>query len=245
MLNMQFTVNDDPVFHIIIDHFLGEKKNKEIFDHIVSLKNYFKPDGTGRTNRLNKNMRTNLTCYVDGLFYKDYVLANGATDWPARRMFRAEKSPLLATVDNMLENDRMMKQIMDSTPFPLCKFRQMNTWQTQISRYGEHMQFYAWHIDRGGEDKRLITLIYYLHNLPKKFRGGKLCLTNGLAFDGKLLTNSKVLQIEPRNDRLVIFNSRTLHCVKSTSSPAEFADGRFSVNIWLGRRGAFDNMEKL
>ena|SRR5215469_3401957 len=96
MTCMQFDISHDPVFHIIIDDFLGEEKNKKIFDHILSLKNYFKPAGTGTKRTLNKSMRTNLTCYLDSLFRKYDALGNRVGDRPARKAFRAEKSPLLA-----------------------------------------------------------------------------------------------------------------------------------------------------
>jgi len=52
---------------------------------------------------------------------------------------------------------------------------------------------------------------------------------------------SDVAEIEPMNDRMVIFGSRTVHSVKPTKSPARFGDGRFSLNIWVGRRGKFDS----
>jgi Rps23 Pro-64 3,4-dihydroxylase Tpa1-like proline 4-hydroxylase len=79
-----------------------------------------------------------------------------------------------------------------------------------------------------------------IDSLPKKFSGGEICLTDGLSYGGKIIAEGQSKEIEPINNRLVIFSSRAVHSVKPTVSPTDFADGRFSANIWIGvKRSGF------
>jgi Rps23 Pro-64 3,4-dihydroxylase Tpa1-like proline 4-hydroxylase len=237
-LDSKVSVSEYPIFYILIDDFLGYQKNKEIFSHILSLEEHFRNAAIGTEHESNYEYRTNLTCYIDQLYYKpDFTFPNGIKDWEKQKAFRTN-SPLLREIDGIFEND-LFRVILDSAPYPICKFRQYNSWETQISRYGDNGQFYTWHCDRLLKDTRLVAMVYYVHNIPKKFRGGELCLTNSLQYKGKLVSESKIVEIQPKNDRLIIFNSRTVHSVRPTESPNEFSDGRFSVNIWAGIKGAF------
>ena len=240
-LKRQVTVKNDPVFHIIIDNLLGEK-NQDILSHIVSLRNHY-DDATVGSYNLDKDFRTNVVCYIDALYWKDFRLVDGSKDWPRHKEFRADNSPLLRSVDNLFEDD-MMRQVMASTPFPLCKFGSVNTWETQVSRYGDNGQFYTWHYDRI-RDNRLISLLYFVSSSPRKFDGGELGITNGVQYNGELLGQAENIEIKPENDRLVIFNSRTVNCIKPTKSPEKFEDGMFCVNIWAGRAGPFDLDDQL
>jgi len=106
-----------------------------------------------------------------------------------------------------------------------------------VSRYGDENQLYKWHLDKQNDDKRLITFVYYFHKLPKNFTGGEICLTNGLSDGRKLVAEGETVAIEPENDMLIIFGSRTLHMVKPTRCPPDFESGRFSVQVWAGIRG--------
>src|SRR6185437_15306126 len=194
----KITILDDP-YCIIIDDLFGPEKSKEIFEHIVSLREYFHPAKITYEDHLktDEDYRKNVTCYIDALYKID------DPDWTARREYR-KKSQLLGAIDGLVQSQDM-GMILHSAPFPICKFRDVNAWETQISRYGYDKDHYEWHYDRLSNDDRMITLVYYVN-------------------------------IEPKNDRLVIFNSRTVHRVASTTSSARFEEGRFSVNIWCGIR---------
>jgi hypothetical protein len=222
---MKITVYDSPVYHIIIDNIFGETVNKEIFLYILSLKEYFGIARVGKARSVSKN-RTN-SSFAFRIAYR-----NPSRTWVVRKKSRAT-SPLLRVVDNLFES-KYMELLMDSTPYPLCKFGQMDTWETHISRYGNNNEFYSWHKDRGENDMRIISMVYYLHSNPRRFKGGELVLTNGLGYRGNLVGSGKTVELEPKNDRMVIFNSRTVHCVKPTRSGIKFEDGRFSVNVWAG-----------
>ena len=226
----KITILDDP-YCIIIDDLFGPEKSKEIFEHIVSLREYFHPAKITYEDHLktDEDYRKNVKCYIDALYKID------DPDWNARREYR-KKSQLLGAIDGLVQSQDM-GMILHSAPFPICKFRDVNAWETQISRYGYDKDHYEWHYDRLSNDDRMITLVYYVNMEPKKFQGGELVLSRGLSLGKKIITsNAKECTIEPKNDRLVIFNSRTVHRVASTTSSARFEEGRFSVNIWCGIR---------
>lgn len=89
--------------------------------------------------------------------------------------------------------------------------------------------FYKRHVDTGKPERghvRVISCVYYLHRFPKNFDGGELAihpLTGGAEPD----------LIEPVHNRLAVFPSFVPHEVLPTRSTGEFADSRFSVNVWL------------
>ncbi len=236
-LDFQWRYNEHKVtvlknpYCIIIDNLFGFEISKKIFEHIVSLREHFQPaeimyEGNLKTD---ETYRKNLTCYVDSLYKIE------DPDWTVRKEYR-KKSQLLGAIDSLVESTDM-GIMLNSAPLPICKFRDVNAWESQISRYGYDREHYEWHYDRISNDDRLITLVYYVNMEPKKFHGGELILSDGLSLDKQIITsNSKEHVIEPQNDRLVIFNSRTAHKVAPTISGSKFEEGRFSVNIWCGIR---------
>ena len=226
----KITVLNNP-FCIIIDNLFGPEKSKKILEHIVSLKKYFQQAEIMYEGNLkiDETYRKNFTCYVDSLYKIDDPY------WTIRREYR-KKSQLLRAIDGLIESVDM-GAILNSVPFPICKFRDVNVWESQISRYGHDKEYYEWHYDRISNDDRLITLIYYVNMDPKKFHGGELILSDGLSVGRQVVTSdSKEHTVEPQNDRLVIFNSRIIHRVAPTISSPKFEEGRFSVNIWCGIR---------
>ena len=77
---------------------------------------------------------------------------------------------------------------------------------------------------------RLVTLTYYAHLPQARFEGGELVL-HGLFGHGEPEV------IEPRNDRLVAFPSFAPHEVRKVMQPdAPFAEARFALTCWLGRK---------
>ncbi len=216
---------------MIIDNLFGPEKSSKIFEHITSLREHFQPAEIAYEGdlRVDETYRKNLTCYVDSLYKID------DPDWIARREYR-KKSLLLGAIDGLVESSDLAI-ILNSAPFPICKFRDVNVWESQVSRYGNDQDHYEWHYDRISNDDRLITIVYYVSAEPRRFHGGELILSDGLSLGKKIITsNSNEHTIEPQNDRLVVFNSRTVHRVALTTSPPKFEEGRFSVNTWCGIR---------
>jgi Rps23 Pro-64 3,4-dihydroxylase Tpa1-like proline 4-hydroxylase len=225
---MKIQIHHTPVYHIVIDDFLPEEQNSEIFKHFLSLKEKFKPSGIGHGQDINTNYRSNLSLNMDmeyqleGEFEQDKIYGHRAT------------SPLLKMLDTLLTDDKFFS-FLDAAPFPLNELRYCDYWSTQVSRYGQK-DHYRWHYDYIPNDtSRVITMIYYAHSNPKAFTGGELCLTNGLLWGDELSGETERTEIEPKNNRLVLFDSRFLHAVLPAHAPEEFDKGRFSVNVWVGK----------
>jgi Rps23 Pro-64 3,4-dihydroxylase Tpa1-like proline 4-hydroxylase len=93
--------------------------------------------------------------------------------------------------------------------------------------------FYNRHIDTftgaGEFSVRALTAVYYFHAQPKNFQGGELRLLplrNNQA-------DSIYLDVEPINDRLLLFPSWVPHRVMPViSDSADFRDSRFAINCW-------------
>jgi len=226
----------EPVYHIVIDSLFGSEMNREILDHAISLEEHFE-DATILEDQVSVNpaWRSNRVCYPDQLFFDP----KGPTDRESRIRYRAERSPLLAAFDSLMLS-KVFHEIMDTTPHPLCKLRETNRWETQLSRYGDQAQHYRWHLDRSEGDQRLVSIVYHFHQNPRPFSGGELVLTNALMTNGELVSEGETKSYEVENDRAILFPSRTVHSVRPTFSPEEFSQGRFSVNLWAGRDGSFE-----
>ncbi len=225
---MNIQIKHTPVYHIIIDDFLPTLENSQILQHFSSLEEKFKPSGMGHGQEVNTDYRSNLSLNMD----REYQLAD-EFDQEKIAAYRAT-SPLLKMLDTLLTDDKFFS-FLDAAPFPLNELRYCDYWSTQVSRYGQK-DHYRWHYDYIPNDtSRVVTLIYYAHAQPKAFIGGELCLTNGLLWGDELVSETERATIEPKNNRLILFDSRFLHTVLPTQAPAEFDKGRFSVNVWIGK----------
>jgi len=176
--------------------------------------------------------RTNQVCFIESLYRVPGPKTIDAAQLTLTQQELRWKSPLLRAIDKFLSTDSI-KDLIESAPAPLREFYNLKRREIQVSRYGED-QFYTWHKDDQGNNNRQITLVYYVHAIPKRFSGGELFLSDGTVHKGKLSSGSKSTRIEPENDRLVIFGSKISHCVNLTTSSGRFEDGRFSANIWIG-----------
>ena len=95
--------------------------------------------------------------------------------------------------------------------------------------------FFRRHIDTATQSARentksdrVVTAVYYFHDMPKQFTGGELALAPLGPGAPKL--------IEPANNRLVAFPSFVPHEVLPVACPVnDFSNARFAVNIWLRR----------
>lgn len=228
-MNGRFSVFRRPVDHILIDGVFGPELNRRILEHAVSLREHFAPAVIGAAREIDGSFRQNLVCGLDPLFHDP-----ACRDFEEHRKSRAGRSPLLGAIDALLLSPEL-RDILDTAPWPLCKFREINRWESQLSRYGDEGDKYNWHLDRLGDDTRIITVVYHFFAEPKRFRGGELELTDALAYGGRLLSNGDVVRLEPVNDRAILFPARTIHRVLPTRAPDDFGAGRFSVNVFAGR----------
>ncbi|MFL5728516.1 MAG: 2OG-Fe(II) oxygenase [Cytophagaceae bacterium] len=225
---MNIQIRREPCFHIIIDDFLPLEENKEIHEHVVSLQEHYITSALGDAGAVNKNYRSNLNLHMDQVFSAD-------PDAGPEEVFEIRaRSPLLRMIDGFMQDEKILS-LLDAAPAPFHQLRECNYWSTQVSRYGDK-DHYKWHYDRiPWDDTRIISFIYYVHTSPRKFSGGELTLSDGLLWGEELVGQTRETAIDPLNNRLVLFDSRTVHTVKQTAAPAEFKDGRFSINVWIGK----------
>lgn len=107
----------------------------------------------------------------------------------------------------------------------------------ELAAHGDG-DFYQRHIDTfvaGGASRsdRVLTAVYYFHAAPRPFTGGDLRLHSlRSAEDG-----GSHVDIEPRNDRMLLFPAWAPHEVRPVSCPGRgFARSRFAINCWyLGK----------
>jgi SM-20-related protein len=214
------TITYDPVFSIVIRNVFPKEVNKKILDEAISNKKNFKTGkiGGSANTKVKQTIRNNLSAFYD------VVYENNRSD-----------SILLKTIDDFFSNS-YFSAILSSSPTPFNEFIETNTHETQVSRYGDKNQKYDWHCDSSSK-KRIITVVYYFHKEPKKYKGGEIELSRSPTVFGKIVDGNKdnTITIPPENNMMVIFAGNVSHRVKSTESPKKFDLGRFSVNCWIGK----------
>lgn len=196
---------------IIVDDFLSEEKAAAVLEECIGLKRIYIPakvlDGK-QSSILNEKFRKNTVVYLDNVFGEYH-----------------DRSSILKLVlrEGIFSKEAMEVWREDNTGFEMLT--RCTRSETVLSRYGEG-DFYDYHRDYNfNKANRLITAVYYCNQEPAKFKGGKLILKVG----------EKLLPLEPKHNRLVVFNSGAYHAVEHTILDGDkFEDGRFSVNMWLG-----------
>lgn len=209
---------------LIIKDVFDKKTNKAILNEMIKNSPNYEEGRTGTDESANKIKRSNLSCFYD------IVYAN-----------KRKKSVLLKELDLLFSDGDFTSIMLSTNKYPFVLFPTTNLHETQVSRYGNSNNFFGYHIDSFGYRTRLITVVYYAHNEPKKYKGGEIVFSNDLLTNKQELVTNKnntdlnnQLVIEPENNMLVVFSSFKPHCVLKTTSPKTFKDGRFSANIWIG-----------
>lgn len=115
--------------------------------------------------------------------------------------------------------------------FPVSKFEAQLTVHTDGG-------YYKIHTDNDppglGDCTREITYVYYFYQEPKSFQGGELRLYDTQIVNQTFAMNGNFIEIQPRNNSIVFFDSRCLHEVLPVRcSSKAFEDGRFTVNGWI------------
>jgi Rps23 Pro-64 3,4-dihydroxylase Tpa1-like proline 4-hydroxylase len=117
--------------------------------------------------------------------------------------------------------------------------------ELEITAYGDGAHFKP-HLDipigsgrqplgaRKGED-RVISAVYYFHNHPRGFSGGRLRLFRFGSEPANCAEGDSIV-IEPIDNSLVVFPSWAQHGVERVScSSGDFDDYRYAVNCWYCR----------
>jgi Rps23 Pro-64 3,4-dihydroxylase Tpa1-like proline 4-hydroxylase len=217
---MEFEFIYDPVPLIIIRDIFTKKENAEILAEAIKNENNFENSVILNNNSSQEEdikFRNNIVAYYDRIYGSD-----------------RSKCKLIMLIDKVFKNDKF-REMFTSFLYPINLFGITNSHETQVSRYGDQGQKYNYHMDFDGS--RLITLVYYFHKEPKKYKGGEIQFTRSPIHDGKILDkNETPITITPENNMMIIFGSKIPHTVLPTTSPKTFDGGRFSVNIWLSKK---------
>jgi Rps23 Pro-64 3,4-dihydroxylase Tpa1-like proline 4-hydroxylase len=83
---------------------------------------------------------------------------------------------------------------------------------------------------------RLLTYVYYFGIQPRQFSGGQLAIYNDSVISGyelKFRKHNSATIVEPENNTIVFFLSRSFHEVLKVSSDGSFANSRFSCHGWI------------
>ena len=197
---------------LVIDNFLSVEENHLCLQEAIDLKPVYLPARVGfaEANRRDTSIRTNDVVHLDNVF-------RGA----------AHRSKLLTILHKTICQPEYNKLWHEGyTIFDIINYA---TWREMtLSRYGEG-NFYQKHQDtvfskdNNEITHRLVTICYYMNT--GKFEGGELSV-----FD-----KDKSIDIQPTNNRAVIFPSFVHHAVKPAKiDGSKFENGRFSINFWLG-----------
>ena len=77
----------------------------------------------------------------------------------------------------------------------------------------------------GGNWRRRISCVYYLHRLPRRFDGGTL-----VVYDAR----GRAYRVEPEHNSAIFFPSHLVHEVLPvTCRSGDFLDSRFAINVWI------------
>ena len=129
---------------------------------------------------------------------------------------------LLACADTVFERLRM-------APF-LVRYLEV-----QITHTGDG-EFFRIHNDNSSRrlSSRRITFVYYLHQEPRAFSGGELRLHTSRTDGQRWQPTGDFVDIEPQQNRLVVFPSFLLHELRPVHVPSrQMAHGRLTVNGWF------------
>ena len=120
---------------------------------------------------------------------------------------------------------------LNHRPFPISEI------EIQLTAHNDGC-FYKMHNDAGSEKTatREFTYVYYFHKEPKAFSGGELKLYDTELKGNAITSLPNYKLIEPQNNTIVFFNSRSRHEVLPVVCQSKaFEDSRFTLNGWIRR----------
>lgn len=135
----------------------------------------------------------------------------------------------------------LKKKILKTVPSAIAQLKMseflISKVEMQLTAHNDGC-YYKVHNDSGSEATatREITYVYYFCQEPPKFSEGALRLYDTELKEGNASQYNTFKDIEPRNNRIVFFNSRCKHEVLPVRCPSrKFEDSRFTLNGWIRR----------
>ena len=103
-----------------------------------------------------------------------------------------------------------------------------------------HGGFFVAHRDKSSKSARhrIVSCVLFFHRAPRPFVGGDLLLHDIGRAEGS--PAGAFSRIEPLRGSIVFFPGDCLHEITPVACGAEFGDGRFTVNAWIGGMPARD-----
>ncbi len=109
--------------------------------------------------------------------------------------------------------------------------------EAQLTAHNDS-NYYKVHNDNGSSNTamRELTYVYYFYREPKPFSGGELVIYDSKIENTYYINADSYKTIEPRNNSIVFFLSRSMHEVLPVRCPSRvFQDSRFTINGWIHR----------
>ena len=194
-----------------IDEFLSDDGAAAVLEECIMLERVYSParifDGPHAT-KIDTSFRKNDVLYLDDTFKN-----------------APEKSAILGSLKKTIWEPKCL-EIWHQGYTVLDDICSATAHEMVVSRYG-NCDFYGQHRDTRYDhiQRRRCTIVYYVNRQPERFTGGAITF----AEDDQKLT------VTPKHNRAVVFPSHLLHEVEKVRLESEaWADGRFSINYWMG-----------
>lgn len=191
--------------YMIVDDFLNHDSRAALLEHTLASEHKFTPSVVANPDQHAYDPESRVAWYCpDGL-------------GPVKSAF---KTALAERLDNVLPQIGIKPFEIAGTELELAAHR-------DGSFFGAHIDTLTQSRRRYGDTDRIVTFVYYFHQLPRQFSGGEIVLHP--------FGSAPSVEIDAKDNRLVAFPSIALHEVKRVRAPADFAGARFAVNCWLHR----------
>lgn len=184
-----------------VENFLSDELSQQIFDYAAENEDKYTPSLVGKEGKVNEKMRISKVTRDLGPF--DAVL----------------HEKIHAFYPEMLMGLKM------------ADFKKKEQLELEIAAHGDGA-FFKPHIDMrlGETGDRVLSAVYYMHSIPKKFSGGELKIYPLEIMPG----DDEPVVLEPKHNSLLIFQSYVHHEVLPIVCPgAAFRDYRFAINCWI------------
>jgi len=184
-----------------VEHFLSEALSQQLFDYAVSNQEKYESSKIGKEGEVNERKRISKVTRDLGPF--DAIL----------------HEKIHAFYPEMLLGLKM------------ADFKRREKIELEIAAHGDGA-FFKPHIDMrlGETGDRVLSAVYYMHSIPKRFSGGELKIYPLEIMPGE----DEPVVLEPKHNSLLVFQSYVHHEVLPVVCPgAEFGDYRFAINCWI------------
>lgn len=195
-----------PAWWFVCEEFLPPNEAKAVLESAIADPGAYRPSAVTNSpdGAANSNYRRSLVLY----------------DEPTLMLLFQER--LMACADSIFERLRLR-------PFLVKRL------EVQLTSTGNG-EYFKVHNDNTHTlvRSRRVSFVYYFHREPKAFRGGELRLFASRTDGSRWYQTNQYVDIEPRQNSLLVFPSFLMHEVRQVSvAPERFEDRRFSINGWF------------